>query len=289
MKVLLITSSSRRGKRPGRPTGGPPACHEERDPGAKASFFLSGGRAADRFRRKRATPPSSPKRVTQLLHEGGAETGVARGPPGRGLRRASPAGPAPHRRERAGHTLHAPPWFTSFLRVRRRRRALAGPGRLLLGGGPPDAPDPRRSRRRPRPRQARRNARRLTLDEAMAAPSRHVLELLEIDEALGRLAEEDPRKSRVVELHFFGGLDLRGDRGALGRLLPPRRQGLAAEGVTAKDRRRRRRPSRAKTAEGTLRARVRGVPFRPIGCSTTSSCGSTRRRPGIEIKFEECW
>lgn len=40
------------------------------------------------------------------------------------------------------------------------------------------------------------------------------------------------------------------------------------------------------TDENTPRARVRGVPFRPIGCSTTSSCGSTRRRPGIEIKFE---
>jgi RNA polymerase sigma-70 factor (ECF subfamily) len=30
-------------------------------------------------------------------------------------------------------------------------------------------------------------------------------ELLEIDEALGRLAEKDPRQSQVVELRFFGG------------------------------------------------------------------------------------
>jgi RNA polymerase sigma factor (TIGR02999 family) len=49
-------------------------------------------------------------------------------------------------------------------------------------------------------------ARRSTLDEALADPSRHADDLLEIDEALARLAEADPRKSRVVELHFFGGL-----------------------------------------------------------------------------------
>ena len=46
---------------------------------------------------------------------------------------------------------------------------------------------------------------RLPLDEALAAPARHHGELLDIDEALVRLAERDPRKSRVVELHFFGG------------------------------------------------------------------------------------
>jgi RNA polymerase sigma factor (TIGR02999 family) len=48
--------------------------------------------------------------------------------------------------------------------------------------------------------------RRLTLDETLAAPSRHDDELLAVDEALGRLAREDPRKSHVVELHYFGGL-----------------------------------------------------------------------------------
>lgn len=33
------------------------------------------------------------------------------------------------------------------------------------------------------------------------------LDLLAVDQALDRLAEEYPRKAQVVELHFFGGLD----------------------------------------------------------------------------------
>jgi len=32
-------------------------------------------------------------------------------------------------------------------------------------------------------------------------------ELLDLGEALNRLADVDPRRSRVVELRFFGGLD----------------------------------------------------------------------------------
>lgn len=47
---------------------------------------------------------------------------------------------------------------------------------------------------------------RITLDEALlvgpAAPSG----ILELDDALQRLAAQDPRKSEVVELLFFGGL-----------------------------------------------------------------------------------
>jgi RNA polymerase sigma factor (TIGR02999 family) len=49
-------------------------------------------------------------------------------------------------------------------------------------------------------------ARALPLDEALAAPARSSQDLLEVDEALTRLSAQDARKSRVVELHFFGGL-----------------------------------------------------------------------------------
>lgn len=46
---------------------------------------------------------------------------------------------------------------------------------------------------------------RVTLDEGLA-PGEPEADLLALDEALGRLAELDERMSRVVELHFFGGM-----------------------------------------------------------------------------------
>jgi RNA polymerase sigma factor (TIGR02999 family) len=45
------------------------------------------------------------------------------------------------------------------------------------------------------------------LDEPAGAPERDP-DLLAVDEALTRLAQLDPRKARVVELRFFGGLEL---------------------------------------------------------------------------------
>jgi len=48
----------------------------------------------------------------------------------------------------------------------------------------------------------------LQLDEALAAAPAHEVNLLELDEALKRLEMLDPRKSQVVELRFFGGLNL---------------------------------------------------------------------------------
>jgi RNA polymerase sigma factor (TIGR02999 family) len=44
------------------------------------------------------------------------------------------------------------------------------------------------------------------LDEAMAAPETSPEEVLELNDALERLAAIDERKARVVELHYFGGL-----------------------------------------------------------------------------------
>ena len=48
----------------------------------------------------------------------------------------------------------------------------------------------------------------LELDEAVASAPSPAANLLELDDALHRLAQLDPRKSQVVELRFFGGLSL---------------------------------------------------------------------------------
>ncbi len=47
---------------------------------------------------------------------------------------------------------------------------------------------------------------KITLDEALVGPQEKGQDLVALDDALKRLAEVDPRKSRVVELRFFGGL-----------------------------------------------------------------------------------
>ena len=48
----------------------------------------------------------------------------------------------------------------------------------------------------------------IELEEDLAADVSPEANLLELDDALKRLAEIDPRKSQVVELRFFGGLSL---------------------------------------------------------------------------------
>jgi RNA polymerase sigma factor (TIGR02999 family) len=51
-------------------------------------------------------------------------------------------------------------------------------------------------------------ARQVSLDEAALLTSTQVPELLALDEALYRLADVDERKSRVVEMRYFGGLSV---------------------------------------------------------------------------------
>jgi len=46
------------------------------------------------------------------------------------------------------------------------------------------------------------------LDDTILVSSSPRIDLLELDEALNRLAEGDPRQARVVELRFFGGLSV---------------------------------------------------------------------------------
>jgi RNA polymerase sigma factor (TIGR02999 family) len=59
-----------------------------------------------------------------------------------------------------------------------------------------------------RRRSAKRGgaAQRITLDEALTPSSGQDVQLLALDEALGRLNALDKRQGRVVELRFFGGL-----------------------------------------------------------------------------------
>ena len=52
------------------------------------------------------------------------------------------------------------------------------------------------------------DAQKVELDEAMIMARERSNELIALDDALKRLAEFDDRKSRVVELRFFGGLSV---------------------------------------------------------------------------------
>lgn len=54
----------------------------------------------------------------------------------------------------------------------------------------------------------RAEGKRVALDEVVEQIERREIDLLALDEALGRLAALDERKARVVELRFFGGLEI---------------------------------------------------------------------------------
>ena len=49
---------------------------------------------------------------------------------------------------------------------------------------------------------------KVPLDEALVVSQQRSEELLALDEALQRLAAEDPQQGRIVELRFFGGLSV---------------------------------------------------------------------------------
>lgn len=62
---------------------------------------------------------------------------------------------------------------------------------------------------RQRPRlDAENEARHIALDDAMTVANENDLDLVALDEALKSLAEIDERKSKIVELRFFGGLSV---------------------------------------------------------------------------------
>jgi RNA polymerase sigma-70 factor (ECF subfamily) len=49
---------------------------------------------------------------------------------------------------------------------------------------------------------------KITLDEALMGPHERGRDIVALDDALNALADVDPRKSKVVELRFFGGLSV---------------------------------------------------------------------------------
>ena len=49
---------------------------------------------------------------------------------------------------------------------------------------------------------------RLALNEQMGLPQKREMDLVELDDALNRLASLDPQQSRLIELRFFGGLSI---------------------------------------------------------------------------------
>lgn len=56
---------------------------------------------------------------------------------------------------------------------------------------------------------------RLSLDRLPSEPEARDACLVDLDDALERLAEHDERKAKVIELRFFGGLDIAGTASAL--------------------------------------------------------------------------
>ena len=50
------------------------------------------------------------------------------------------------------------------------------------------------------------SARKIPLEEGVLSPLERDADLIALDDALGALAEIDPREAKVVELRFFGGL-----------------------------------------------------------------------------------
>jgi RNA polymerase sigma factor (TIGR02999 family) len=51
-------------------------------------------------------------------------------------------------------------------------------------------------------------ARKVSLDEGATLADERAAEMLALDDALTSLAKLDPRKSRIVELRYFGGLEI---------------------------------------------------------------------------------
>jgi RNA polymerase sigma-70 factor (ECF subfamily) len=73
-------------------------------------------------------------------------------------------------------------------------------------------------------------AARVTLDEAALVTDKHSEELVALDEALERLAAQDPRKSQIVELRYFGGLTM----GETAQFLKMSRRSVEREWTMAK-------------------------------------------------------
>jgi RNA polymerase sigma-70 factor (ECF subfamily) len=155
------------------------------------------------------TPPPSQQEVTRLLGEwSGGNEGA--------LEKLIPlVQPELHRlahhymsRERAGHTLQTTALLDeAYLllvddakRNWQNRTHFVATAAQLMRRIMVDHARERRSLKRGG------GALKVTLDEAALVTETRSEELLALDEALERLAVQDPRKSQIVELRYFGGL-----------------------------------------------------------------------------------
>ena len=155
------------------------------------------------------TPPPAQQEITQLLGEwSGGDAGA--------LEKLIPlVQPELHRlahhymsRERAGHTLQTTALLDeAYLRLvdnakrnwQNRTHFVAAAAQLMRRIMVDHARE-RHSLKRGG------GARKVTLDEAAFVTETRSEDLLALDEALERLAVQDPRKSQIVELRYFGGL-----------------------------------------------------------------------------------
>jgi len=154
-------------------------------------------------------PPPKPPEITQLLHAwgGGDETALERLIPAvyGELRRI--AGNF-MRRQRPNNTLQASALVNeAFLRLVdsnkvnwQGRTHFFAVSAQLMRRILVDAARRRNSQKRGGDRL------RVTLDERVDLPAGGETDLVALDEALTRLAELNPRHSRIVELRYFGGL-----------------------------------------------------------------------------------
>ena len=155
------------------------------------------------------TPPSTRQEVTQLLGEWSNGDD-------RALEKLFPlVNPELHRlahhymsRERAGHTLQTTAVLNeAYLRLvddtkpvwQGRTHFIAAAAQLMRRIMVDHARE-RRSLKRGG------GALKVTLDEAAFVTEARSQELLNLDEALEKLAIQDARKTRIVELRYFGGL-----------------------------------------------------------------------------------
>jgi RNA polymerase sigma factor (TIGR02999 family) len=120
------------------------------------------------------------------------------------------------RRERAGHTLQATALVNeAYLRlVDQTRVSWRSRGHFFAVA----AQQMRRilvDYARAHAAAKRQGGNSLSLDQAATFAREQALDLVALDEALDNLSRSYPRKSQVVELKFFGGLEVREIAGAL--------------------------------------------------------------------------
>ena len=155
------------------------------------------------------TPPSTRQEVTQLLGEwSNGDEGSAGEVVPAGASRMHRLAHHYMSRERAGHTLQTTAVLNeAYLRLvdntkpvwQGRSHFIAAAAQMMRHIMVDHAREHQSLKRGG-------GALKVTLDEAALVTETRSQELLDLDEALERLAAQDARKSQIVELRYFGGL-----------------------------------------------------------------------------------